>query len=536
MMMKISKKTILAILAAFSLAAQAETAASSFAVRGYVVEGNQLLAADDVEATLQPFTGDAVDFSTVQEAVGALERRFADAGFGLVKVMLPEQDIEDGRVRLKVVEARVGRIFVDGNRHFSETNVLASVPGLREGGRPNMREIDSQLRVANENAAKQTNVVMRRGVREGEVDALLRVADENPLRFAVLADNTGPRDQDNKYTTGRARVGAVIQHSNLFDRDHALSMQVITSPGHVSDVKIFGAGYRIPLYASGDALEFAYGYSNVNSGKLTTAAGNYGISGSGHLFVAKYEQFLPKIGEWLPKLTYGLDYRIYTNNVTPDGGGESLIPDAEVHPFSLTYSGNARFSGQEFWGSLSWVHNIPGGKNGHTEDFTKPGGRQEATASYQLWRYNLGMTQALPADWMIKASVQGQFTNNALISGEQFGAGGMDSVRGFNERAVSNDRGSRGSLELYTPDLAGLLNLSDLRARALVFYDAAWLRRNHSLPGEISSQRISSYGIGMRVGFAKSLSARLDFASVDHGDDVRMNGSKRLHMSMIGFF
>ncbi|TXI80637.1 MAG: ShlB/FhaC/HecB family hemolysin secretion/activation protein [Flavobacteriales bacterium] len=530
------KKLFLAILAAFSLAAHAESSPGSFAVRGYVVEGNALLAPDEVEATLHPYTGDAVDFATIQAAVGALEKHFADAGYGLVKIVLPEQDIEDGRVRLRVVESRIGRIFVDGNRHFSEANVLASVPGLSEGGRPNMREIDAQLRVANENAAKQTNVVVRRGVREGEVDALLRVADENPLRFAVLADNTGPRDQDNSYTTGQARVGAVIQHSNLFDRDHALSMQVITSPGHVSDVKIFGAGYRIPLYASGDALEFAYGYSNVNSGKLTTAAGSYGISGSGHLFVAKYEQFLPKVGEWLPKLTYGLDYRIYTNNVTPDGGGESLIPNAEVHPFSLTYSGNARLAGQEFWGSLAWVHNIPGGKDGTTDDFTKPGGRQAATASYQLWRYSFGMTQTLPADWQLKGAVQGQHTSNALISGEQFGAGGMDSVRGFNERAVSNDYGTRGALELYTPDLGALMNLSEVRARALLFYDAAWLRRNHALPGEIKSQNISSYGVGLRFGFAKNLSARLDFASVDHGDDVRQPGSKRLHLSLMGFF
>lgn len=530
------KKTIAALLSALSLAAHAEPVAPTFAVRTYAVAGNSLLDGKDFDAVLAPFTGDAVDFSTIQEAIGALEKHYADAGYGVVKVALPEQDIEDGRVQLKVIEARVGRIFIEGNSFFSEANVLASVPDLREGGSPNMLRIDAELRVANESAAKQTNLVMRKGVREGEVDALIRVADEKPMRFALMADNTGSQSSDGKYATGRFRTGAVFQHSNLFDRDHSLSFQYLASPDHVSDVTIFGVGYRIPLYAQGDALEFAYGYSNVNSGKLTTAAGSYGISGSGQLFVAKYEQFLPKIGEWLPKLTYGLDYRIYTNEIIADGGSESLVPNAAVHPFSLTYSGNARLAGEDYFGSLAYFHNIPGGKDGTTDDFTKPGGRQDATANYQLWRYNLSTTQLLPADWMLKANVQGQESRDALISGEQFGAGGMDSVRGFQERAVSNDNGHRASLEIHTPDLGALLNLADVRARALVFYDTARLYRNHVLPGEIKTQGISSFGVGLRMGYSKSLSFRLDLGVVDHGGGVEESGSKRLHASVVGFF
>ena len=325
---------------------QAEDGAK-FAIRSYVVEGNTVVTGDEIAVVLRPFTGEAVGFDTIQAAIGALEAHYDAAGFGAVKAVLPEQDIEDGKVRLRIIEAKVGRIFVDGNKFFSEANVRGSLPNLQEGERPNMRRIDAQLRVANENAAKQTNLVLRRGAQEGEVDALVRVADENPLRIALTADNTGAPASDGKYSTGKFRTGVIVQHSNLFERDHALSMQALTSPDHLSQVAIFGLGYRIPLYAQGDALEFAYGYSNVDSGTLNTAAGSYGISGSGKTFVAKYEQFLPKWGEWLQKLTYGLDYRIYTNSVMPEGGNENLVPDTTVHPLSLTFSGIAQLNGQQ---------------------------------------------------------------------------------------------------------------------------------------------------------------------------------------------
>lgn len=525
----------LALALLLSALARADDGAK-FAVRAYLVEGNTVLSSDEIDSVLRPYTGAAVDFETIQSALAALEAHYNAAGFGAVKAVLPEQDIDEGTVRLRIVEARVSRVLIDGQRFFSEENVRASLPSLSEGERPNMLKIDRELRVANENSAKQTNLVLRRGAQEGEVDALVRVADETPLRLALSMDNTGAPAADGKYSTGKFRTGFIVQHSNLFDRDHALSMQYLTSPDHLREVTIFGLGYRIPLYAQGDALEFAYGYSNVDSGTLSTAAGNYGISGSGQIFVAKYEQYLPKWGEWQQKLAYGLDYRAYTSKVNAEGDNASLVPDTTVHPASLTYSGNSRQEGQDLALTFGVHQNIAGGADGTTADFNRPGGRQGATANYTLWRYLLTGTQRLPADWMLRGALQGQLTRDALISGEQFGAGGVDSVRGFEERQVANDYGHRASVEVYTPDLGALANSADARTRLLVFYDAARLYRNLALPGETAAQSISSYGVGVRAGYGKNASLRLDFAVVDQGGGVRDAGDKMLHASFVGYF
>ena len=398
------------------------------------------------------------------------------------------------------------------------------------GKHPNLERIDGSLRVANDSAAKQSNLILRQGSVDGQIDASLRVSDENPLRFALSADNTGVPGSDGKYATGRFRTGFIVQHANLFDRDHAFSFQYLTSPNYWEEVKVAGIGYRIPLYSLGDALEFAYGYSNVDSGKLTTVAGPIGISGSGEVFSAKYEQMLPRWGDWLGKLTYGLDYRVYTNKIQVEGSSESLIPDAVVHPLSLTYGGQITQERRVLSAALTYLHNIPGGGDGRTEDFTKPGGRAGATANYQAWRLSASMMQSLPLDWMLKLAVNGQYTSDALISGEQFGVGGQDSVRGFYERQLANDSGIRGSVELYSPELHGR---SELKLRALAFYDAGGLWRNKAQPGETEHITVASTGIGLRGGYGKRLSYRVDWAMVTDGGATRVPGDKRVHASLI---
>src|SRR5262245_46108001 len=83
-----------------------------FPVRSYVIEGGTLFSKEALDKVLAPYTGDAVDFKTIQAAVSALEAHYSNTGYGAVKVVLPEQDIDDSKVRLRVVEARIANISV----------------------------------------------------------------------------------------------------------------------------------------------------------------------------------------------------------------------------------------------------------------------------------------------------------------------------------------------------------------------------------------------------------------------------------------
>lgn len=513
----------------------------TFEIRRFVFAGAMLIPREELEQRTRAFTGPARNFGDVQRALEAVERAYSDAGYNAVQVVLPEQELERGEVRFEIVESRIGRVMVEGNQFFDEANIRASVPSLASGSAPNIASIARNLRLANENPAKQATVLLRSGQSEATVDAVVRVVDEDWLKFGVTLDNTGNDE------TGRLRIGLGLQHANVFGLDHVLNLQYVGAPysesrtqgGEFDDlslkpsdrVLIVGAGYHIPLYALGDALDFIAGYSDVDSGTLQ---GLFNVAGAGTIFAGRYTRNLNAIGNYDHRVQFGLDYRAYDNSgVQVVGSGIQLVPDITVHPWSLSYLGQLRLADSETLFSLGFSQNIPGGSDGTQADFcaTRNNGAGDcARARYQIWQPAFSHSQALPADWQLRFAMNGQWTPDQLVPGEQFGLGGMDSVRGFFVREVANDKGYRGSGELYTPDLGAGIGVAGLRLRALVFGDWGAVRRNDPAPGEPRGQSIGSTGLGIRLAYQRELTLRADWGYVLNGGGQQAKGD-----SMVNF-
>jgi hemolysin activation/secretion protein len=127
----------------------------------------------------------------------------------------------------------------------------------------------------------------------------------------------------------------------------------------------------------------------------------------------------------------------------------------------------------------------------------------------------------------VRAVLMAQYTRDALVPGEQFGAGGMLSVRGFESREIAGDKGVSGNLELYTPALCA--SIPGVACRALVFGDAGRIMRNDALPGEFEQSSIGSVGAGLRAQVGRHVTAQLDVAHVLDAGPVSDKGSNRVN-------
>lgn len=499
------------------------TAPIRFEITRFDASGNTLLPAADVAAAVAPFAGKERDFGDVQRALEALEVAYRQAGYNVVTVELPEQELDQGVVRLHVVQSKIGRVAVKNNRWFDEANIRRSLPGLLEGTTPNVADISNSLKLANENPSKKTNLKLQGGERPDEVDATLEVTDERPWQLMLNGDNTGTEQ------TGKTHAGVVLQHANLWGLDHVLSLQYTTTVEHPGRVKVYGIGYHIPLYALGDSLDFFGSYSNIDSGTVTAGVFDLAVSGKGAVYGARYTHNLAKAGneqsKFESKLVYGVDYKAFKNSIVLLE--QELGNDVTVHPLSVTYQGTWTLPDSELAGSAALVRNVPGGSRGGQEDFTRA--RVDAKDSYTLLRLSGSYSRVLPQDWQLRAILNAQLTGDALVPGEQYGAGGAASVRGFDEREIANDAGAGGNLELYTPNLCGKLAW---QCRALAFYDTAYVKRKHALAGELQSTTIASAGVGVRLLVSRYVNLQMDYGHVTHAGATGRDDANRLHVRL----
>lgn len=524
---KILNKALLCAILLFACCgiAQAQSdVVPRFEIKSFEVTGNTLLEPDQIDASLRPFTGPAKSFSDIEAARQALLIAYQQAGFGAVQVVVPEQQVSAGVVKLDVLQAKISSIKISGNKHFSNDNIRRSLPRLQEGQTPNTRDVAQDLRVANESPAKQVTVFFKTGERAGDVEATAQVSDDTPTKVFVSLDNTGSGE------TGYQRLGVGFQYANLWDKDHVITLQYTTSPDHLNDVSIYGLGYHLPLYGYKSSVDIYGGYSDVNSG---TVQGLFNVSGKGTVGGVRFNYYLDKNGDFEQKIALSQDYRAYVSNV--DYSGTPLGSDVTVHPISLSYSGQLRLENSGLLGFFVGAsRNIPGGNDGGQAAFTLA--RTGATAGYTIYRLGANVNYPFANGWEVQALVDGQYTRDALVPGEQYGLGGLNSVRGFKEREVSNDYGYRATAELYSPSFASALKLDNSRLRAVAFYDMGYVKRNKALPGEIAATGIASIGAGLRYSLGKHFNARFDYAYVVDGAPTRADGEERAHFSLVYVF
>ncbi|MGZ3184296.1 MAG: ShlB/FhaC/HecB family hemolysin secretion/activation protein [Telluria sp.] len=487
-----------------------------FAITRFDVSGNTLLPAAEVERTVAPFAGSDRDFGDVQRALEALEELYHARGYTVVTVQLPEQELNGGVVRLQVIQTKIGKVIVNGNKAFSEANIRRSLPTLQPGQTPNLPKVSANLKLANENPAKKVKLSLGSGEADDEVDAKVDVADETPWKVMANADNTGTG------STGKTHVSVMLQHANLFGADHVGTLQYTTTAEHPDQVAVWSAGYHIPLYGVGDSVDLFASYSNVDSGIVNAGLFNLAVSGKGAVYGARYNSILARRGDFESRLIYGADYKAFKNSVVFNG--QDFGNNVTTHPLSVTYMGNLSQAGGESGFSLSLVQNVPGGARGGSEDYGRT--RAGARASWHALRFGGTLGTAFAGDWQARMVANGQFTSDALVPGEQFGAGGSTTVRGYGERDLSADSGLVLNAELYTPDVCGK---AGWQCRVLAFYDTAYGKRNHVLPGELDTATLSSVGMGLRFAVGSAVSVQVDYGHGVHNGDLNVTSKNKLH-------
>lgn len=498
----------------------------NFVVKSFVVSGDNPLSDSKTQSILNRFTGDHFGINGLQTAAEALETALRDSGYAFYRVNLIPQELKNGVIEFNITEFKVEEISVGGNKHYSDSNILNSAPTLKKGGAPNTRVLSRAINMANTQPSKNIKLQFSESETGGAINAKLVVVDDKPDFFFVGLNNTGSDE------TGDFRLTGGYQFNNLFDADHSMSFSYTMSPDETDAVGQYGLTYSVPFYESGSRFNFLVSHSDVDSGIVEQ---QFDISGKGTVISLRYNKLFLQQGSYKQELEFGLDRKRFEDDVElllVSGASIPLGGDVVSRPVSITYKGSKLSTTNNLDFSVGFFSNISGGTNNEDIDYaaSRIGDTSVATADWSLFRYNINYLRFLTQDWLFRFALVGQETSDLLISGEQFGVGGMNSIRGFDERDVLGDTGYQVNLELWFPAF------SDYKIRPLVFYDFGHTETLDALPttsvGVEAEQDPASYGAGLRYSWKERLNLTLDAGYVSKAAGTAKKGDTRGHLNV----
>jgi len=504
--------TYCAVLAAFFFGAvHADDA--RFDILEYQVEGNSTLSAEAIESAIYPHLGEKKTIADVEQARESLEKAYHQGGYLTVFVNIPEQKVDGGLVRLRVVRGEVERLRVTGSRYYSLGEIKARVPELAEGNVPYFPDVQKQLADLGRAADRKVAPVLRPGREPGKVEVDLKVDDKAPLHGSVELNDRYSAD------TTKTRLAASVRWDNLWQKDHSLGVSIQMAPEKMDDSKALSVTYSVPL-ASGNYLA-AYG---VHTESDVASLGTLGVIGNGDILGLRY--ILPLRGRpgFNHSLTLGFDYKDFSQTVNLQGSDSYNTPISYL-PFTMSWDGGLVGDGAETRFSLAANFHLRGLVGDDTEFADK---RFKAKAQYLYLRGSLEHTWHWPSGMDLALRAGMQWTDQPLISNEGFALGGADTVRGYLESEVLGDRGlSLGAEWRSRPLWKGQAGLEEVRFLVFLEGGRAWVV--DALSSQIDRYSLAGAGLGLRLKARNGLAGALDFARPLQDAGRTLAGDHRLH-------
>lgn len=416
------------------------------------------------------------------------------AGLLVAVVRVPPQEITDGVVRIVVTPGKYGQVKVSGARHYSEEFVRRFFSMATAKGFVDAKSLYHSLLILNEypDIAVQARFVAGRD--PGTSDVLLQVRDSKPVHTVYDYNNFGSR------LVGRNRAGATLTVGNAFTQGDEFLIRLVDSwPGRSH---IFtNAGYTLPINTHGTRLSFQFADAETHvRGRGLDALD---IRGDANIYsmVATHP--------WVRTFTQiqNLSATLAAKSITNAFFGDQLTSVDELRTLTLATDG-ARGDRLGRWiyniGVSLGLNEFLGGKPIGAPLNSRVGAGNEFTKLTLdvLRNHDLKKNRYL----LIRSGFQ--LSTEPLLTAEQYGIGGPDSVRGFIQSEALGDEGYTISAE-YRHEVFRSKKGTEL-VQAVAFLDHGHVELKLPQVGEVAERSLTGAGAGLRAAIGPKASLRLD--------------------------
>ena len=462
-----------------SLLAQPFASAVKIKVKRFEFTGNHEFSDRTLAKIVEKYTGREIDSDELEAARVELTKHYVDAGYITSGAVLPDQDLKDGVVKFQIVEGRLKEVDLHGNFWFRRWWLSHQL--RRAAGHPlNVNDLKTGLQLLRQNPGiRQINAELKPGVSPGESILHVTVKDEQPFRAGFEISNKRPP------SVGEGLGEFYLQDLNLTGHNDPIEfrwgLMEWTKQGAINydDFNNVELGYEFPISPWGTTL--AVRASKQDSSIIDETFAALGITSRSKQIDFTLRQPLYETLQNTVALSLAADRKRsetfllgYPFTLSPGAfNGESdifavraileWVNRSRLHVLALRGTaslglyglGSTRFDPATFTGTTSGA-----GAAGFDPEI--PDSKFFAflaQAQYVRRIFDTADPRTEPDHGTMKylresllvLRLNAQFSDEPLLSLEQFSLGGGQSVRGYRENQLLRDDGVFASAELRVP-------------------------------------------------------------------------------------
>jgi len=469
----------------------------------------------------QPAAGFSIN--QLQEVAGKVAAYYREHGYILAQSFVPEQEVVGGEVSVQVLEGTLANIAVEGNQRYRAKVLERPFDALL--GQPIEKDsIESALLTLTNYPGVTAFGVLGAGREVGTSQLTLRVQSEDRFEIESALDNHGSQ------FAGEYRGQLVFTFNDPLRRADRLQLVGLYAldPSDSSTRGIYGGlDYEIPLFSPNDSLRVLHLTNTYTVGATAASLPTVDTEGETQVDEIAYRHDFARTR--LGSASIGLAFNVKS--------AEFRAPPAAIFDDKLTTARidaqwerfDTRFRGVNHF-AFSYTHGFKDllGSLGDY-DALAPGGASRLGASGEFDKVSLQLQrlQRLTQNTSILLRVDGQYSDDPLVSLEQFSLGGPNSVRAYSVSEVLAERGGVASLELIlgAPGIAKLPAFSGytwgqlLQFSVFADYAKGWLNPP-LLTAQESSVELSGAGGALQFAVPGRVFARLEVATPLSGRPV----------------
>jgi hemolysin activation/secretion protein len=470
-----------------------------FLVKSIQISGNSVFAGATLHALIVDAEGKSMTLPELGAVIARVSAYYHSHGYPLARAIIPAQTIEDGAVRVTIIEARYGQITLENHTRVADPLLQATLAPVQTGQVIGQAPLNRALLLLADIPGVSVAATLKPGENVGTSDLEVQTAATSAVVGDVSVDNDG-----NRYT-GRARLGGTVSLIDPLHHGDTLSLTGLTSG---SGMNYGSVGYEALLNGAGTRMGGSYSALHYILGSTLAPLDGHGIADVESL--------------WLKHpFVRTQDFNIYGQiqydhkHLNDDIGASDIHTDRHLDDWTASVAGDLRDSllsgGVNTW-SLGWTPGHLGFDNAAAQLADSATARTQGR--FSIWNATFSRLQHVSAGDSLYLTLTGQWSNSNLDPAEKMVAGGPFTVRAYDIGALSGDTGVLASAE-FRHDLR-LLWSGQLQA--IAFADSEHVTINHNVwaPGP-NSATLSGAGLGFNWSDARQWNAKA-YVAVPIGD------------------